>query len=395
MPGPLAGLRVLDLSRVLAGPFATMKLGDMGADVVKVEMPGRGDDTRAWGPPFQAGEACYYLAVNRSKRGITLDLKHPLGRAVLERMVRGYDVLIENFRPGTLDRLGFSWERIQTLNPRMIVCSISGYGQTGTRRTDPSYDLVIQGESGLQELTGAADGPPTKVGASLADLTAGMLAVEGILLALLERGTTGKGQRIDIALLDGMLAMFTYQAQNYFATGRSPRRLGNQHPTLTPYETFRTADGWINVGVTQESFWRALCEELERPELARDPRFASNADRVAHRAELEQILVPRFAARSSQEWVDRLHRRDVPCGMVRTVAQVLDDPARRERDMIVELMHPTIGALRMVGNPLKLSNHPQLPQRPPPTLGQHTAEVLAELGFSAEERAEMARAGAI
>ncbi len=395
MSGPLQGTRILDLTRILAGPFATMKLGDMGADVLKVELPGSGDDTRGWGPPFVQGEAAYYLSVNRNKRSLTLNLKHPRGREVLERMIAVCDVLVENFRPGTMEKLGYGWERIHEMNPRMIYAAVSGYGHTGSRRLDPSYDVIVQGESGLMDLTGFSDGPPVKVGTSIADLTAGQLAVEGVLLALLERGRTGKGQKVDVALLDGVLALFTYQAQNYFATGKPSRRIGNRHPSITPYETFRTADGYVNIGVANEGFWKPFCEVIGRTDLCADPRFADNARRVTNREELAGILAPIVAARTSDAWVAALAPRGIPVGSIRTVGEVLDDPVRRERDMVLDLPHPTIGALRTVGNPIRLSAHPQGPRRPPPRLGEHTDEILAELGFAADQVRALRAAGAV
>ncbi len=395
MPGPLHGTRVLDLTRILAGPFATMKLGDMGADVVKVELPRTGDDTRTWGPPFVQGEAAYYLAVNRNKRSITLDLKHPRGREVLERLVRAGDIVVENFRPGTMEKLQFGWDRVRALNPRMIYAAVSGYGHTGSRSTEPSYDVIVQGESGLMDLTGLPDGPPTKVGVSIADLTAGQLAVEGILLALIERGRTGQGQKVDVALLDGILSLFTYQGQNYFATGKPSRRMGNRHPSITPYETFQASDAHVNVGVANESFWKPFCEAIGREDLLADPRFKDNPSRIAHREELAGALAQVFATQPAQHWVDALSRRGVPVGHIRTVGDVLDDPARAERDMVWDLPHPKIGALRAVGNPIKLSGHHDLPRRPPPRLGEHTDEILAELGYSGEEVRALHDAGAV
>ncbi|MBI4575532.1 MAG: CoA transferase [Planctomycetes bacterium] len=392
--GPLDGVLVADFTRILAGPFATMKLGDLGAEVVKVELPGTGDDTRAWGPPFVNGESCYFLSVNRNKRSLTLDLKRPEGREAAWRLVDRADVVVSNFRPGTMERLGLAWDEVHRRNPRAVYALVSGYGDQGPERDRPSYDVIVQGECGLMDLTGQPDGPPTKAGISVGDLVAGMNCVEGVLAALLARGRTGLGQKVDVALLDGMLQLLTYQGQGYFATGRSPVRMGNAHPSIVPYETFKTSDGYINLGVGSESLWTAFCERMHLAELWEDPRFVRNADRVAHRSELRAILAERFARQTSRFWSELLSRAGIPCGVIRGVRDVLSDPARRARDMVVEVDHPVVGRLPMVGIPVKLSGTPGTVRRPPPRLGEHTEEVLGWLGYTAEEVVGL-RAGAI
>ncbi|MCO5169962.1 MAG: CoA transferase [Planctomycetes bacterium] len=384
MSGPLADIKVLDLTRILAGPYATQKLGDMGATVWKVERPGSGDDTRAWGPPFHEGISTYFMAVNRSKRSITLDLKK--GDAVLARLVRACDVVIENFRPGTLEGLGWSWERIREVNPRAIYCSISGYGQVGKHRDRPSFDVIAQGEWGAQDVTGDPDGPPMKFGLSIADLTAGQHAVEGILLALLRRERTGEGERVDVALSDGLLALLTYQGQMSLTGGVAPRRLGNAHPSIVPYQAFRARDGWVNVGVGNEGLWRRFCQALERPDLLEDPRFRTNRDRVVHRDALVADLAQVFAGRDAAAWLRLLDEAEVPAGPIRGVPAALDDARADVRGMVTTVQHPDAGPLAMVGNAVKLGSLGMDPgYAPPPRLGEHTAEVLAEVGFSPAE----------
>ena len=391
---PLSGLTVLDLSRILAGPYCTMVLGDLGAEVLKVEPPD-GDDSRGWGPPFVEGESAYFLAVNRNKKSVCINLKRASGRDLLHRLAGKADVLVENFRPGTLDRLGFSYETIRLARPEIIYCSISGYGHSGPLRQRPGYDAVMQGEGGWMSLTGELDGPPLKVGASLADIFAGTMAAQGILAALHQRATTGKGQKVDVALFDSVLATLCYQAQGYLLTGEVPERLGNRHPSLSPYETFQTADGYVIVGVGNDSLWRSFCRAVGMPDLD-DPRFKSNALRVENYVELKKLLVPMFRSGSTQHWLDILEPAAIPVGRVRSVPEALSNPQVADRQMLIEVEHPTVGRMRMTGNPIKMSGLPDGPSLPPPLLGQHTEEVLTEkLNLSSEEIEALREEGAL
>jgi crotonobetainyl-CoA:carnitine CoA-transferase CaiB-like acyl-CoA transferase len=396
MAGPLGGVRVLDLSRILSGPFATMTLADLGAEVIKVEGPGKPDETRRWGPPFLEGESTYFLSVNRSKLGITLDFKKPRGRELIHRLLERSDVLIENFRPGTLEPLGLGYEELAGRYPRLVYCSISGYGATGPRRREPGFDVVIQGESGVMSVTGDAAGPPYKTGVSIADITCGMYAVQGILAALYERQATGRGQKIDIALLDAMVSTLTYQAGIYFATGRTPRRMGNRHPSIVPYETFETADGHVNLGAGSQAQWEGFCAAAGLAELAADPRFASIALRVANYAALRPRLEAVFGAHSTAHWLTLLRRAGIPCGAVRSVAEALDDPQLAARGMILDLEHPKAGRVRVTGCPIKMSGGDAGPATPPPLPGEHNRQVYCGLlGLAAEDLAALADEGVV
>ena len=383
---PLDGIKVVDLSRILAGPFCTLTLGDMGAEVIKVENPEGGDDTRGWGPPFINGESAYFLSINRNKKSITLNLKADRGKEILKALLRLADVLVENFRPGTLDKLGFGYEAVHQLSPRLIYCSISGFGHTGPETQRPGYDVIIQGESGVMGLTGFPDGPPVKVGLSVADIAAGMYGVQGILLALLSRERTGRGQKVDIALLDSMISLLTYQAGIFFATGQSPNRMGNFHPTITPYEPFEAQDGYFNVAVGNDVLWARFCRVLGREELISDPRFATGAKRVENREVLRPILEKALKTRPAQEWLHILNEGGVPCGAINSLAEVFAEPQVKAREMILEVPHPALGTVKVTGIPVKLSATPGQIKRPPPLLGEHTEEVLqAWLGMSAAE----------
>lgn len=377
MSKPLDGVKVLDLTRVLAGPYCTMMLGDMGADVVKVERP-EGDDTRGYGPPFLNGESAYFLSINRNKRSLTLNLKQPEALQVLGRLIETADVLVENFRPGTMESFGFGYDKVQHINPRLVFCSISGFGHTGPKAELPGYDLIIQGEGGTASLTGDPNGPPYKVGTSQADIVAGMMAFQGILLALLARGHTGRGQKIDLGMLDCQVALLTYQAGIYFATGQSPTRMGNQHPTITPYETYRCQDGYINLACGNDGMWRNLCKAVGHADWSQDERFMTNAARVQNRRALSSLIEPVMLGKSTQEWLEVLRAVGIPCGKIQSVGEVCEDPQVLAREMVVPLTHPKAGALRVTGVPIKLSDTPGAVTLPPPLLGEHSSQVLTE-----------------
>jgi len=393
---PLTGITVVDLSRILAGPYCTMALADAGADVVKIEEPGRGDDTRGWGPPFVEGESTYFLSVNRGKRSLTLNLKHEDGRRILRQLLDGADVLVENFRPGTLDRLGFSYDAVRARNPRLVYASISGYGPDGPWGGKPGYDAIAQGEGGLMSITGLPGGPPTRVGASVADVLAGMTAFQGILLALLRRQKTGQGGHVDVSLLESLLAPLSYHASAYLLAGEVPSRLGNRHPSLAPYETFEAADGYVILGVGNDALWRAFCAAAGQAALASDPSFETNALRVRHYDALRARLAPMVRARPVAEWLALLEGAGVPCGRVRTVAEAIDSEQVEARGLLLEVAHPRLGAGRYLGSPIHLTDAGRGSRRPPPLLGEHTQEVLAErLGLTVEEVEAMRRQGVV
>jgi crotonobetainyl-CoA:carnitine CoA-transferase CaiB-like acyl-CoA transferase len=382
---PLAGLTVLDFTRVLSGPYCTMLLADMGARVIKLEQPGRGDDTRAWGPPFINGESAYFLSINRNKESLTLDLKQPAAGPILASLLGHADVLVENFRPGTMDRLGLAYDALAAKYPRLIYCSISGFGQTGPRRDEPGYDAVMQGEAGLMSITGDAGGPPYRLGVAISDIVSGMFAAQGVTLALLARGRTGRGQRVDIGMLDATAALLTYQAGIYFATGATPGRMGNRHPTIVPYETFHASDGDFVVAVGNDDQFRKFCSVIGDESLPNDQRFTTNRGRVVHYNELRPLLAERLSTRSRQEWVRDLKAAGVPCGSVREIAEVLTDPQLDARGMVETIDHATAGAIRLLGVPIKLSATPGSVRAAPPALGQHTDRILEECGLSHAE----------
>jgi formyl-CoA transferase/CoA:oxalate CoA-transferase len=395
MPGPLSGTTVIDFTRVLSGPYCTMVLADLGARVIKIEHPVRGDDTRHWGPPFAASESAYFLSINRNKESLTLDFKKPEGRAVLDRLFATADVMVENFRPGTLEDAGLGIEALAQRFPRLIYCSISGYGQTGPRRHEPGYDAVMQAEGGLMSITGERDGPPYRLGVAITDIVSGLFAAQGVLAALLARATTGRGQHVDIGMLDATTALLTYQAGAYFVSGEVPARMGNRHPTITPYESYETADGDLVIAGGNDDLWRRLCAVLGLDELPDDPRFRTNKDRVAHRNDLRPIFDRVLRTRSRAEWVKRLTESGVPCGSVREISEVLADPQIAAREMVAEVNHPTVGRARVIGSPLKLSETPASVRTAPPTLGQHTSAVLTELGYDSTAIADLRSAGVI
>ena len=381
---PLDGLRVLDLTRVLAGPYCAMMLGDMGAEVLKIEEPTHGDDTRAWAP-HRDGWSTFFLGLNRSKKSVALDLKSEAGAATLRRLIPTADVLIENFRPGSLAQLGFNYEAVSPLNPRLVYCSVTGYGQVGPKQDLPGYDAVIQGESGLMDVTGHPDGPPTRVGVAITDYLAGLYAMNGILLALRDRDRTGQGQHVDIALMDAMTSALALPAGIYFNTGAAPGREGNQHHTLTPYETIEVADGLVVVAVGNERLWKQFCEAIGASDLERHPDYATNTARMKHRPRLIAELTPRLAQYTRDVLIERLRAHRVPCAQVRTIGEALEDPHLRARGMVLDIPHDELGTMRSLGNPIRLSRTPAVIQRPPPGLGEHNAEILESLAADDDE----------
>ena len=388
--GPLHGLTVIDFTRVLSGPYCTMQLGDMGARVIKIEQPERGDDTRAWGPPFIKSESAYFLSINRNKQSLTLDLKQPGAQKILDALLAKADVLVENFRPGTMERLSLGYEQIAARFPRLVYCSISGFGQTGPRREEAGYDAVVQAEGGLMSITGAADGPAYRLGVAISDIVAGMFATQGIALALFARERTGKGQHVDIGMLETTAALLTYQAGIYFATGSTPGRMGNRHPTIVPYETFEAADGEFVIAVGNDDQWRRFCTVLDAEDLKADERFSTNRGRITHYETLRPLLAHRLRARKRGEWVATLKAAGVPCGSVREVSEVLTDPQLVARDMVQTLEHAAAGAIKMLGVPIKLSQTAGAVRTPPPALGQHTEDILrSDVGLGDREIASL------
>jgi len=397
--GALAGVRVLDLSRVLAGPYCAMTLGNLGADVVKVERPGSGDDTRHWGPPFVGGEAAYYLSCNSSKRGVTVDLARAEGQALARDLAARADVLIENYKAGAADAWGLGYEALAAINPGLIYCSIRGFHPDGPYGDRPGYDFIAQALGGVMSVTGEHEGSPTKVGIAIVDITTGLYAVAGILAALYARAlpqSGGHGQRVEVNLLDAAAGWLANLGQSYLATGETPSRYGNAHPTIVPYQTFQAADGYVAVAVGNDGQWQKLCASIERPDLAAAARYATNPQRVALRDELVPDLAATFQARPVANWVDRLTAAGVSCGAVNTIARVFETPGLLGPDMLTALPHPTLGSVRVVNTPIGLSATPAAPRRAPPTLGQHTDDVLGEwLGLNADEIAALREKGIV
>jgi crotonobetainyl-CoA:carnitine CoA-transferase CaiB-like acyl-CoA transferase len=375
---PLDGLRVIDLTRVVAGPFCTMMLGDMGAEVLKIEEPTHGDDSRAWAP-FIEGTGSFFLSLNRSKKSVALDLKSADGADALRRLIETADVLIENFRPGSLAELGFDYATMAALNPRLIYCSISGYGQTGPAAQLPGYDAVIQGEAGIMDMTGVPDGAPTRVGVAITDYLAGLYAIQGILLALTDRQTSGLGQQVDIALFEAMLSVMRLPLAVLLATGVTPTRVGNDHLNIAPYEPLRAKDGLIIVAVANPGLWARFCDAIEQPDLRTDPRFQTNTDRVRNRAALKQAIEAVFQGFTVQDIITRLEAKHVPCGRVRSIGEAVEHPQVAARNVLLAQPHPQLGTVETLAPVVRLSRTPAEVRLPPPALGEHTAEVLAGL----------------
>ena len=392
MKKALDGIKVLDLSRALAGPYCTMMLADMGAEVIKVEMPGTGDDSRAWGPPFVEGESAYFMSINRNKKSITLDMKGDKAIEIIMKLIKGSDVLVENFRPGAMERLGLAYQQVKAVNPRLVYCSISGFGQNGPYRMLPGFDQVLQGMGGLMSITGEPDGPPVKVGVPIADITAGMFAAYGIAIALFTREKTGSGQMVDISLLDSQVALLTYRAGSFFASGEIPRRVGSGHPVIVPYQAFKARDVYINIAVGNDQLWGKFCKAVGLEDIMNDPRFATNAKRVQNRNEVVKAVGDLIATKNGEEWLKILTDAGIPCGPIYTVDKIFSDPQVIHRQMVTELRHPKAGTIKVTGNPVKLSDTPGEPSVAPPLLGQHTQEVLEGLGYSAKEIEELRQA---
>jgi succinate---hydroxymethylglutarate CoA-transferase len=387
--GALAGIRVVDLTRILAGPLCAMMLGDMGAEVVKVEPPGSGDDTRTWGPPFVAGEAAYFLGVNRNKRSLTLNLAAPAGQAVLRQLVERADVLIDNFKLGTLAKWGFTDAWFDAHAPRLVRCQITGYGSSGPKAQLPGYDFILQAESGLMSICGPADGEPTKYGVAIVDVCTGMLASNSILAALNARHRTGRGQKVEVSLYESSLAMLVNVAANVLVTGKGGGRFGNGHPSIVPYTTYAAADAMMALAVGNDTQFAKAAAVLGHPEWATDARFATNRARVENRDLIDGLIGEALATDKVDAWLDKLKAVGVPCGRINTVAQALADPHTQARRMVETVPHATVGDLKMLGIPFKLSDTPAAVRRPPPLLGEHTDEVLAELGMDAGEIAKL------
>ena len=388
--GPLAGTRVVDLTRILAGPLCTMMLGDMGAEVIKVEPPDKGDDTRGWGPPFVAGEAAYFLGVNRNKRSLTLNMAVPAGQKILAGLVEKVDVLIDNFRIGTLEKWGFTDAWFEQHAPRLVRCSITGYGSTGPKAALPGYDFILQAESGLMSICGEPDGGPTKYGVAIVDVCTGMLASNSILAALNARHRTGKGQKVELSLYETSLAMLINVASNYLTAGRNAGRFGNGHPSIVPYTTYQAADAMVAIGIGNERQFGRVAEVLGHPEWAKDPRFTSNRARVENRDVIDGFINEALSHDDADVWLDKLKAVGVPSGRINSVADALDDPHTAARDMIETVEHSTIGALKMLGIPFKFSDTACSVRRAPPTLGQHNDEILkGELGLDEKAIAEL------
>ena len=394
MASALENVKVVDLTRTLAGPFCTMLLGDMGADVVKIEEPEMGDETRGW-TPFWNDVSTQFLSFNRNKRSLSVNLKEKEGVEVVLGLAAKADVMVESFRTGALDRMGLGYDAVRRLNPGIVYCSVSGYGRTGPMADKPGYDLIIQAYSGLMHLTGEPDGLPLRVGFSLVDLFTGMMTYGSILTALLHRDKTGEGQWIDASLLDGQVATMSYHATGYMATGKEPHRMGSGHPSLVPYQSFPTSDGFFILGCANQGLWERMCHAIGRPDFLEDPRFATNTDRVQHRTECVETLSEIFHTKSTEHWVKVITDAGIPCGPINRVSQVINDPQVLARNMVVNVPHPEVPDLRVPGPPLKLTATPPTVRRYPPLLGEHNEEILTDAGYSPGQISRLREKGVI
>ncbi|WP_404328540.1 CaiB/BaiF CoA transferase family protein [Mesobacillus maritimus] len=395
MAGPLEGIKVLELSRTLAGPFCSMQLADMGAEVIKVEQPGIGDETRSYTPPEINGQSCYFMSLNKNKKSITLNLKSEEGQKVVKQLVKDADVLIENFRNGTMEKFGLGYDVLKEINPRLVYCAVSGFGRSGPMKDEPAYDLIMQGFGGLMSVTGEEGRAPVKVGFSVVDLATGLYAALGIVLAIHAREKTGKGQFVESSLLETIVSLTNYLGQNVLATGKAPERLGSAHPSLVPYQAFETKDGYVIIGVPNDWLWKKMCDALGLDDLKDHPKYAENINRVANREELVGILTEYTKTKESAEIIDILKRAGVPSGPINNIAQLLEHPQVIHREMVQEVQHPTIGALKMLGVPLKLSETPGSIRKAPPLLSENTKEVLETLGYNSEDLKNFKEKGVI
>ena len=392
---PLEGLVVLDMTRVLAGPFAAMMFCDLGAEVIKIERPDGGDDTRAY-PPFQKGESAYFMSLNRGKKSVTLNLKHEKGKEILKSLARKSDILIENFKPGTMDKLGLGYEDLRKVNPRLIYAASSGFGQTGPYSSRPAYDLIIQGMGGMMSVTGPDEHTPTKVGSSVADIFAGLFTVIGVLSAVNARNRTGRGQLVDVAMLDCMVAVLENAVSRYLVSGEIPRPIGNRHPSISPFTTLATSDGAMNIAVGNDEIWKRMCAVLGMEEYVNDPRFVDNPARVENFHALKDILEERTMKNTSEHWLAEFEKAHVPSGPINDIAHVVNDPQVLARKMIVDVVHPVAGVMKIPGVPIKFSETPSEIEAPAPLLGEHTEKVLTSyLGFSAAEFEELKKDGVV